>query len=91
MKSCSSWIDQSARHIREKCNMAVLQSWLRRSLALATGAVMTLTTGAALGGSVTYTYDNLGRMKTATYSNGVFITYNYDALGNRTSVVVSGA
>lgn len=43
-----------------------------------------------IAGSVAYTYDSLGRLKTATYSNGVVITYNYDAAGNRTSQVTTG-
>jgi hypothetical protein len=48
--------------------------------------------GIALSGSwrqawadtISYTYDELGRIKTATYSNGSTITYSYDAAGNRT-------
>lgn len=43
-----------------------------------------------LAGSVNYTYDTLGRIKTATYSNGTVITYSYDAAGNRTSRVTTG-
>ncbi len=39
--------------------------------------------------TATYTYDNLGRLKTVTYANGTVITYNYDAAGNRTSIVTS--
>lgn len=39
--------------------------------------------------TATYTYDNLGRLKTVTYSNGTVITYSYDSLGNRTSIVTS--
>lgn len=39
--------------------------------------------------TATYTYDSLGRLKTATFANGTVITYNYDAAGNRTSVVTS--
>jgi YD repeat-containing protein len=45
----------------------------------------------AYAGTVTYTYDVLGRLITATYSTGVVITYSYDATGNRTSVVTTGA
>lgn len=45
----------------------------------------------ALAGSVTYTYDTLGRLSKATYSNGVVVTYAYDAAGNRTVVTVTGA
>lgn len=32
---------------------------------------------------VQYTYDELGRLKTVTYSNGATSTYSYDAAGNR--------
>ena len=39
--------------------------------------------------TATYTYDNLGRLKTITYTNGTVITFNYDSAGNRTSVVTS--
>ncbi|MDF0678248.1 MAG: RHS repeat protein [Nitrosomonas sp.] len=41
-------------------------------------------------GSVSYTYDALGRVKTTTYSNGVIITYTYDAAGNRVSQITTG-
>ena len=34
---------------------------------------------------ITYTYDALGRVITATYDNGTQISYNYDAAGNRTA------
>jgi len=34
---------------------------------------------------ITYTYDALGRVITATYDNGTQIFYNYDAAGNRTT------
>lgn len=44
----------------------------------------------ALAGAVSYTYDTLGRLKTATYSNGVVVTYTYDAAGNRVSQVTTG-
>lgn len=44
----------------------------------------------ALAGSVSYAYDALGRLKSATYSNGVVITYSYDAAGNRTAQVTTG-
>jgi YD repeat-containing protein len=42
--------------------------------------VMAATPAAA---SVTYTYDNLGRLATATYDDGVTVTYTYDENGNR--------
>ena len=65
----------------------------RLALRLAS-AVLALCSTAAYSGNVAYTYDNLGRLKTATYTNGVVvtvITYKYDAAGNRTSVETSGA
>lgn len=37
--------------------------------------------------STTYVYDNLGRVWTVTYDNGLQIVYSYDTAGNRTSVV----
>ena len=40
--------------------------------------------------TVSYSYDELHRLKTCTYTNGIIVNYNYDALGNRTTVVVSG-
>ena len=40
--------------------------------------------------TVSYGYDELHRLKTCTYRNGIVVNYNYDALGNRTTVVVSG-
>jgi YD repeat-containing protein len=41
----------------------------------------------AFAQDVTYTYDALGRISTATYPNGATITYSYDPAGNRTQVV----
>lgn len=43
-------------------------------------------------GSVSFTYDALGRIASAVYSDGTLtttITYSYDAAGNRTSVVTT--
>ncbi|NDZ15669.1 RHS repeat domain-containing protein [Variovorax sp. WS11] len=45
---------------------------------------------AAHAGSVSYSYDALGRLASTVYSNGASsttITYSYDPAGNRTSVV----
>lgn len=36
-------------------------------------------------GTVQYTYDQLGRVTTALYGNGVCVIYTYDANGNRTA------
>jgi YD repeat-containing protein len=43
----------------------------------------------AANGSVTYTYDTLGRVATATYDTGVIVIYSYDANGNRTQQVIN--
>jgi YD repeat-containing protein len=37
--------------------------------------------------TITYEYDNLGRLTKMTYSTGRQITYSYDATGNRTTQV----
>jgi YD repeat-containing protein len=48
-----------------------------------------LSVSPALASSVSYSYDNQGRLLTATYAGAttVTITYAYDFAGNRTSVV----
>jgi len=46
----------------------------------------------AHAGSVNYSYDALGRLASAVYSNGsatTTITYAYDAAGNRSSVLTT--
>lgn len=40
--------------------------------------------------TVDYTYDDLGRISTVTYSNGATITYAYDPAGNRTTLTQTG-
>jgi hypothetical protein len=52
----------------------------------------TLAGAPAYAGSVSYTYDALGRLASTVYSNGTStttITYSFDAAGNRTSVVTT--
>lgn len=70
-------------------NRCVFFSKLPRRLTA--GVFLTLLSGALQAGSVSYTYDSLGRLSKATYANGVVITYVYDAAGNRTSYTVAGA
>jgi YD repeat-containing protein len=36
--------------------------------------------------SVTYSYDDAGRLRSATYSDGKVVHYQYDPAGNRTAV-----
>jgi len=55
-------------------------------IALICAMASALTDGAsAATASVTYTYDQVGRLATALYDNGVCVVYNYDASGNRTA------
>ena len=46
-------------------------------------------TDLAANGSVTYTYDALGRVSTVSYDTGVIVIYTYDANGNRLSQVIN--
>jgi YD repeat-containing protein len=43
----------------------------------------------AATGGVSYTYDALGRVTTASYDTGVIAIYTYDANGNRTAQIVN--
>ena len=43
----------------------------------------------AANGSVSYAYDALGRILTASYDTGVIVIYSYDANGNRTQQVIN--
>lgn len=43
----------------------------------------------AANGSVSYTYDALGRVTTASYDTGIIVIYSYDANGNRTQQVIN--
>src|SRR5256885_15041482 len=45
----------------------------------------------AVAGTISYTYDQLGRLSQTSYPNGAIIRYAYDANGNRTSYVVTGS
>jgi hypothetical protein len=54
----------------------------------AIGSLVLLTCSASASlCATTYQYDDLGRLKSASYDNGK-IDYNYDPAGNRSSVVV---
>jgi YD repeat-containing protein len=53
-------------------------------LALAIAGTFLLLPG-NLRASTSYTYDELGRLTTAVYDNGLCVAYAYDATGNRTS------
>lgn len=48
------------------------------------------TPGAAVSRSVTYGYDNAGRLTSVEYDNGVTILYTYDSAGNLLEREVTG-
>jgi YD repeat-containing protein len=54
-----------------------ISRWLW-ALALALGLA-----SAAAAGTVTYTYDSVGRLTSASYTDGTIACYFYDAAGNR--------
>lgn len=60
-----------------------LPRYIRRMFLVVCAFAATLFTAAPVVASVTYTYDNLGRLATAAYDSGVTITYAYDINGNR--------
>jgi YD repeat-containing protein len=75
--------------------MQTNHAWRKPSGAVRALGLMTcaaLLAAAAHAGSVSHTYDALGRVATVVYNNGTTTTtikYSYDAAGNRTSVVTT--
>jgi YD repeat-containing protein len=66
--------------------------WYKHKILTFVAFILIFSTSMILLGSnnVNYTYDELHRLKTATYPDGTMITYTYDQLGNRTSMQVNG-
>jgi len=65
---------------------------MRKIFGFVTIAAALLSLGAAAqaaNGGVTYTYDALGRVTSASYDTGVIIIYTYDANGNRTAQTIN--
>jgi hypothetical protein len=66
----------------------------RSSIALmgfvcAIGIAFNASASFAASGAITYTFDALGRISTATYNTGVILSYSYDLSGNQTQVQVT--
>lgn len=59
-----------------------------KKLVLATVLCLTVLPNSASGGSVSYTYDDLGRLVEISYSDGARIAFTYDAAGNRTQQLI---
>jgi uncharacterized protein (TIGR03437 family) len=56
------------------------------------GILLAIWCPAVVGQAITvrYEYDDVNRLRSATYSNGMSITYAYDPAGNRTSIQIAG-
>jgi hypothetical protein len=54
------------------------------------GLIAVSVSGPAPAASVTYTYDALGRLTTATYSTGAVITYVYDGQATAPAMLPPG-
>lgn len=60
----------------------IISSLTRRSKSIITVLILGIVAFAAPVGAATYTYDNLGRLTSATTNSGASCTYTYDAGGN---------
>jgi YD repeat-containing protein len=69
---------------------AVSPSWRRTAAVLAAVAGLFVAANPATADTITYTYDNLGRLA-STYdaTTGVTVTYTYDLNGNRMVQVIT--
>lgn len=53
-------------------------------------SLLSLTNLPSYAGTVSYVYDELGRVISVTQANGTTVTYQYDAAGNRVVVTTGG-
>lgn len=72
--------------VREGGRTMKLYHPVRMKLLITALITLLLTSIAISAGAVTYTYDKLHRLTSATYENGQKLTYTYDAGGNMLSV-----
>jgi chitodextrinase len=71
--------------------MALPGFWalVHRRLAFASVLLGLTASSLALAAGATYTYDNLGRLKSIAYDDGTTVVYSLDGPGNRTSVTTA--
>jgi YD repeat-containing protein len=72
----------------------VLARMLSRTVLAACLCAAAIAAVPAHAGSVSYSYDALGRLATAVYTDGTStttITYSYDAAGNRSSIAATSS
>ena len=73
-----------------RCNHSLLFRGIASAICAASAfGALTLVRAATPNGSVSYTYDALGRVTTASYDTGVCILYTYDPNGNRLSETIN--
>jgi YD repeat-containing protein len=74
--------DRKIRAMAKRCALAL-------AMVFAAATAGGMNAAWAANGSVTYTYDALGRITSVNYDTGVIILYSYDANGNRTQQVIN--
>ena len=67
----------------------VIRHKLIKLIILALMAFVVMPAVTSFAGTISYTYDELNRLKTETYPDETKIEYFYDRLGNRTSRIVT--
>jgi YD repeat-containing protein len=67
---------------------STLRQGLLESITI-TALLLLLTSVVVYAGTITYTYDELNRLKQVDYGDGTIIQYIYDNAGNRTTVYVN--
>jgi YD repeat-containing protein len=66
-----------------QCASTSRRARIRLFSAAGAGALL-LSASSVAAGNIAYTYDELGRVTSATYSTGEVVNYSYDPAGNRT-------
>lgn len=69
----------------------MLSKWCAKALFVSVSTMACFVSSAAIAGTISYSYDRLGRLSEVAYPGGAIVRFNYDANGNRTSYVVTGS